>query len=118
MHSATTVTRLQRQTNVHEVLSAAVAAGTGEQGIADALNDLTGHSVGIEDRFGNLRCWAGPGQPHPYPKQSADERELLLHELAAQNRSGTNRRASTHTRPAPGRDPRCPRVERPGRHGD
>ena len=80
----TTVTRLQRQTNVHEVLSAAVAAGMGEQGIADALNDLTGHSVGIEDRFGNLRCWAGSGQPHPYPKQLTDERELLLHELAAQ----------------------------------
>ena len=80
----TTVTRLQRQTNVHEVLSTAVAAGMGEQGIADALNDLTGHSVGIEDRFGNLRCWAGPGQPHPYPKQMTDERELLLHELAAQ----------------------------------
>ena len=56
----------------------------GEQGIADALNDLTGHSVGIEDRFGNLRCWAGSGQPHPYPKQLTDERELLLHELAAQ----------------------------------
>jgi len=80
----TTVTRLQRQTNVYEVLSAAAAAGMGEQGIADALNDLTGHSVGIEDRFGNLRCWAGPGQPHPYPKQMTDERELLLHELAAQ----------------------------------
>src|ERR1700741_3742779 len=80
----TTVTRLQRQTNVHEVLSAAVAAGMGEQGIADALNDLTGHSVGIEDRFGNLRCWAGSGQPDPYPKQLTDERQLLLHELAAQ----------------------------------
>jgi sugar diacid utilization regulator len=80
----TTVTRLQRQTNVHEVLSTTLAAGMGEQGIADALNDLTGHSVGIEDRFGNLRCWAGPGQPHPYPKQLTGERELLLHELAAQ----------------------------------
>ncbi len=78
-----TVTRLQRQTNIYEVLSTALAAGMGEQGIADALNDLTGHSVGIEDRFGNLRCWAGPGQPHPYPKQMTDERELLLHELAA-----------------------------------
>ena len=65
----TTVSRLQRQTNVHEALSTAVAAGMGEQGIADALNDLTGHSVGIEDRFGNLRCWAGPGQPQPYPNQ-------------------------------------------------
>jgi len=34
----TTVTRLQRQTNVHETLSTAMAAGMGEQGIADALN--------------------------------------------------------------------------------
>jgi hypothetical protein len=82
---ATTVSRLQRQTNTHEVLSAAVAAGTGEQGIADALYDLTALPVGLEDRFGNLRCWAGPGQPHPYPKQTTDQRELLLHELAAQN---------------------------------
>ena len=80
----TTVSRLQRQTYVHEALSTAVAAGMGEQGIADALYDLTGHSVGIEDRFGNLRCWAGPGQPQPYPKLTADARELLLHELAAQ----------------------------------
>lgn len=81
----TMVTRLQRQTNVHEVLSAAAAAGMGEQGIADALKDLTGHSVGIEDRFGNLRCWTGSEQPHPCPKQLTDARELLLHELAAQS---------------------------------
>jgi PucR C-terminal helix-turn-helix domain/GGDEF-like domain len=82
----TTVKRLQRQTNVHEVLSTALAAGMGgEQGIADALNELTGHSVCIEDRFGNLRCSAGRGQPHPYPKRLRSERELLLHELAAQN---------------------------------
>jgi sugar diacid utilization regulator len=82
---AATVLRLQRQTNMHEVLSAAVAAGMGEQGIVDALHDLTALPVGLEDRFGNLRCWAGPGQPQPYPKQTTDERELLLHELAAQN---------------------------------
>ncbi|WP_297737423.1 helix-turn-helix domain-containing protein [Mycobacterium sp.] len=82
---ATTVLRLQRQTNMHEVLSAAVAGGMGEQGIVDALYDLTALPVGLEDRFGNLRCWAGPGQLHPYPKQTTNERELLLHELAAQN---------------------------------
>jgi sugar diacid utilization regulator len=82
---ATTVLRLQRQTNMHEVLSAAVAGGMGEQGIVDALYDLTALPVGLEDRFGNLRCWAGPGQPHPYPKQTTNDRELLLHELAAQN---------------------------------
>jgi hypothetical protein len=79
------VSRLQRQSHMHEVLSAAVAAGMGEQGVADALHDLTALPVGLEDKFGNLRCWAGPGRPHPYPKQTTDERELLLHELAARN---------------------------------
>ncbi|BBX02020.1 hypothetical protein MMOR_29560 [Mycolicibacterium moriokaense] len=82
---ASTVSRLQRQSNIHEVLGAAVAAGRGAQGVADALYDLTALPVGVEDRFGNLRCWAGSGRPHPYPKQTSDERELLLHELAARN---------------------------------
>ena len=82
---AATVLRLRWQTKMHEVLSAAVAAGMGEQGIVDALYDLTALPVGLEDRFGNLRCWAGPGQPQPYPKETTDERELLLHELAARN---------------------------------
>jgi hypothetical protein len=82
---AAAVSRLQRQTHMHEVLSAAVAAGMGEQGIADALYDLTALPVGLEDKFGNLRCWAGPGRPSPYPKQTTNERELLLHELAACN---------------------------------
>lgn len=58
----TTVSRLQQQTNMHEALSTAVAAGMGEQGIADALYDLTGHSVGIEDRFGNLHVHASPSE--------------------------------------------------------
>lgn len=95
-----TVARLQRQTKVHETLSTALAAGTGEQGIADALYDLTGHAVAVEDRFGNLHCWAGPGQPHPYPKQGASARELLLHELAAQNgRARIGRRVLTLVQP-------------------
>ncbi|WP_431239832.1 helix-turn-helix domain-containing protein [Mycolicibacterium aichiense] len=82
---AATVARLERQANVHEALSRALAAGTGEQGIANALNDLTGHSVAVEDRFGNVHCWAGPGLNRTYRKPGAVERELLLHELTAQN---------------------------------
>ena len=82
---ASSVLRLQRQINMHEVLSAAVGAELSEQRVADALYDLTALAVGLEDKFGNLRYWAGPGEPQPYPKQSKDERDLLLHELAAQN---------------------------------
>jgi sugar diacid utilization regulator len=79
---ATKVERLQEQTNVHEVLSAALAAGLTEQGIADTLHQLTALSVVLEDRFGNLRCWAGPGRPECYPKPTSDQRETFLHQLA------------------------------------
>jgi hypothetical protein len=80
---ATAVEQLRSQANVHEILGAALAAGAGEQGLADALHGLTGFPVALEDRFGNLRCWAGPGLPRRYPKTSANRREVLLHRLAA-----------------------------------
>ena len=97
---AATAARLQRQTKVHEALSTALAAGTGVQGIADALHDLTGHAVAIEDRFGNLHCSAGTGLPDPYPKQAAAQRELVLRELAAQNgRARIGRRVLTLVQP-------------------
>jgi len=37
--------------------------------------------VAIEDRYGNLSAWAGPGQPSPYPKESFAKREHLLRRL-------------------------------------
>src|SRR5882757_4919494 len=37
--------------------------------------------VAIEDRYGNLSAWAGPGQPDPYPKESFAKREHLLRRL-------------------------------------
>jgi hypothetical protein len=75
------VQHMQGQTNVHDVLGAALAADSGEQGIADALHGVTGLPVAVEDRFGNLRCWAGPGRPRHYPKSTADRRDELLHRL-------------------------------------
>jgi sugar diacid utilization regulator len=59
------------------------ASGAGEPGIALALHQLTGLPVAIEDRFGNLRAWAGPGRPEPYPKPSGHQREELLRRAAA-----------------------------------
>ncbi|MBF6225521.1 helix-turn-helix domain-containing protein [Nocardia abscessus] len=84
-HLSATVLRLERRIRVHEVLSSAAAYGTGEQGIADALAELTGLPVVIEDRFGNLRAWGGPGKPDPYPKAPPHQREQLLHRLATHN---------------------------------
>jgi sugar diacid utilization regulator len=81
---AATVGRLQRQTRAHEMLAAAAAAGSGEQGIVEALHGLTELPVALEDRFGNLRGWAGPGRPEDYSKQASTERDGLLHELASQ----------------------------------
>ncbi|HEY2701377.1 MAG TPA: helix-turn-helix domain-containing protein [Pseudonocardiaceae bacterium] len=77
------VTRLQQQTSVHEVLSSMSASCTGEPGIAHALHQLTGLPVAIEDRFGNLRAWSGPGPPEPYPKPSRRQREEVLRRAAA-----------------------------------
>jgi sugar diacid utilization regulator len=37
--------------------------------------------VVIEDRYGNLSAWAGPGQPDPYPQESFAKREQLLRRL-------------------------------------
>ena len=76
------VQRLQARTDAHELLGAALAAGGGQQGIVDALHRLTGRSVYIEDRFGNLRAWAGPGRPLRYPKPNPRQRDQFLHLLS------------------------------------
>src|SRR5205814_582962 len=54
------------------------ASGAAEEGIARTVHDLTGYPVAVEDRFGNLRAWAGPGRPDPYPKSDARKRAHLL----------------------------------------
>src|SRR5918996_248457 len=75
---ATTISALERGTAIHERLTQVAVAGEGEEGIARALHDLTGWPVAIEDRYGNLRAWGGPGQPDPYPKPSQAAREKLV----------------------------------------
>ncbi|WP_372665894.1 PucR family transcriptional regulator [Amycolatopsis kentuckyensis] len=79
---STSVERLKQQTQVHDVLSTISASGAGEPGIAHALHQLTALPVAIEDRFGNLRAWGGPGRPDPYPKVGAQRREELLRHAA------------------------------------
>ncbi|MBL1116598.1 hypothetical protein JK364_30030 [Streptomyces sp. 110] len=45
-----------------------------------------GLAAAAEDRFGNLRAWAGPGRPDPYPKPDPERREELLREAARRPR--------------------------------
>jgi sugar diacid utilization regulator len=78
---AGTVTSLQRSMDIHERLTRVAVSGEGQPGIARALHELTGMPVAIEDRYGNLSAWAGPGQPSPYPKESFAKREQVLRRL-------------------------------------
>ncbi|WP_435240873.1 PucR family transcriptional regulator [Streptomyces cucumeris] len=71
---------------VHDALARAAARGDGEDGIVRALHRATGLPAAIEDRFGNLRAWAGPGRPEPYPKPDPAHREELLRDAARRPR--------------------------------
>jgi sugar diacid utilization regulator len=82
-----TVATLRRGMQIHERLTRVAAAGEGVAGIAAALHDLTGLPVAVEDRYGNLSAWAGPGRPDPYPKAPAYDREQLLRRLMMAGRS-------------------------------
>jgi sugar diacid utilization regulator len=78
---AQTVASLQRSMEIHDRLTRVAVSGEGQPGIAKALHELTGMPVAIEDRYGNLAAWAGPGRPDPYPKESFAKREHLLRRL-------------------------------------
>jgi sugar diacid utilization regulator len=75
---ADTVAALERRRTIHDRLIQAAASGQGQEGLVAILHDLTGCSVAVEDRHGNLRAWSGPGRPEPYPKRPASTRESLL----------------------------------------
>ncbi|HEY4461466.1 MAG TPA: helix-turn-helix domain-containing protein [Streptosporangiaceae bacterium] len=81
-----TVATLRRGMAIHERLTRVAAACEGAAGIAAALYDLTGLAVAVEDRYGNLSAWSGPGQLVPYPKPPAYEREQLLRRLMTAGR--------------------------------
>lgn len=75
---AETVRALERTTRIHDRFTSVAVAGEGQDGIAQALHELTGFPVAVEDRHGNLRAWAGPDRPDPYPKDPAARREQML----------------------------------------
>lgn len=83
---AETIAVLEHRTAVHDRLTRASAEGEGEQGIAQAVHELTGLPAAIEDRHGNLRAWAGPGRPEPYPKESPAQRDAMIRRAVRQGR--------------------------------
>lgn len=78
----TTRSELHMQETVHETLARVAGRGGGEDAITQALYELTGLSALIEDRFGNLRSWAGPDRPDPYPVRSSTSQEEMLGQVA------------------------------------
>jgi sugar diacid utilization regulator len=76
---ASTVAVLRRSTAIHDRLTQVAVSGEGQDGVAQAVHELTGYPVAIEDRHGNLRAWAGPERPTRYPKQAAPQREAVIH---------------------------------------
>jgi DNA-binding PucR family transcriptional regulator len=77
----TTVQALKRSMDIHKRLTQATLDGKGQEGIAKAIFELTSYPVAVEDRYGNLRAWAGPNRPEPYPKDPPAKREQLLRRL-------------------------------------
>jgi sugar diacid utilization regulator len=75
---AETVGALQHTTEIHDRFTRVAVAGEGQEGIARALHELTGYPVAVEDSYGNVRAWAGPDRPDPYPKDPPARREQML----------------------------------------
>jgi sugar diacid utilization regulator len=63
---------LQRTLEIRDRLRQVTSRGEGLEGIATALCELTDHPAGIEDAFGNLIAWAGPGRPDPHCKHTGE----------------------------------------------
>ena len=69
---------LRRGMEIHDRLTRVALADEGQDGIARAVHELTGRSAVIEDRFGNLRAWAGPDRPGTYPRADPGRQERIL----------------------------------------
>lgn len=82
-----TVQALAQRIEIHDRLTLAAVSGEGMEGIANAVHEVTGLPVIIEDRFGNLRAWAGPGDPPIFSKDPPARREQLLRRLLRESQS-------------------------------
>jgi sugar diacid utilization regulator len=83
---AETVRALEHTTRIHDRFTRVAVAGEGQEGIARAAHELTGFPVAVEDRYGNLRAWAGPNRPDPYPKDPSARREQMLRRALRERR--------------------------------
>jgi sugar diacid utilization regulator len=83
---AETVRALERTTEIHDRFTRVAVAAEGQEGIARAAHELTGYPIAVEDRYGNVRAWAGPNRPEPYPKDPPARREQMLRRALREGR--------------------------------
>lgn len=76
------VAELGYQRAVHALLADIAVSGGGEDAVTRALHALTGLPALVEDRFGRLKSWSGPGRPDPYPEPDPVRQNDMLHAVA------------------------------------
>ncbi|MET7746100.1 helix-turn-helix domain-containing protein [Streptomyces sp. NPDC005385] len=72
------------QRAVQSLVADVTASSGGEEAITRAIHRLTGLPALVEDRFGRLRSWTGPGCPDPYPEPDPVRQDEMLHTVACQ----------------------------------
>jgi hypothetical protein len=75
---AESVEAIRRRAEIHERLTRAAMTGTGLAGIAEAIHELTGHAIVVEDRAGNVIARAGPEGAETHARQPRAARERLI----------------------------------------
>jgi GGDEF-like domain/PucR C-terminal helix-turn-helix domain len=75
---AESVESIRRRGEIHERLTRAAMTGTGLAGIADAVHDLTGHPIVVEDRAGNVIAHAGTEGAEGQARQPRAARERMI----------------------------------------
>ncbi|MFF3373789.1 SpoIIE family protein phosphatase [Streptomyces sp. NPDC002680] len=83
---AETVSALEHTTRIHDRLTRVAVAGEGQEGIARAVYELTGYPVAVEDRYGNVRAWAGPEGSAPYEREPPSLRDRILRRALSEGR--------------------------------
>jgi hypothetical protein len=75
---ADSVEAIRRRADIHERLTRAAMTGTGLAGIAEAVHDLTGHAIVLEDRAGNVIAEAGMDATDGHVRQARPARERMI----------------------------------------
>jgi hypothetical protein len=75
---AESVETIQRRADIHERLTRAAMAGTGLAGIAEAVHELTGRAILVEDRAGNMIARAGPDLPEEHVRLGRGALERMI----------------------------------------